>query len=282
MILLLRREIADARNELTLFADISARTPLVAYWEQPLRSLLHDASGDVNAAVNTFREWQQTIERITSVPDLRSIGASIVRILQNARAVEQLSWLLDVAVAAYERADGVRSVQAAALVVRGMICGDTALLLQAVDAATGAGRPFELAEARAETSLTLLRAGDEAAGAALVNEAMSGLDALGADLAASRLAQQAREFGIRVQRPRPRARARKGWDALTTSERKVAALVAEGLTNAEIGRRLFISKGTVATHIRSAFRKTGVTSRAELAAGATRIDALRTQTSTGM
>jgi DNA-binding CsgD family transcriptional regulator len=47
-------------------------------------------------------------------------------------------------------------------------------------------------------------------------------------------------------------------------------LVADGLTNGEIGRRLYISKSTVGTHLHSVFRKLGVRSRAELAAEAVR------------
>jgi DNA-binding NarL/FixJ family response regulator len=46
----------------------------------------------------------------------------------------------------------------------------------------------------------------------------------------------------------------------------VVALVAEGLTNPEVGQRLFVSRRTVQTHLSSAFRKLEITSRVELAA----------------
>ena len=64
--------------------------------------------------------------------------------------------------------------------------------------------------------------------------------------------------------------ARHGWESLTETERRVVACLAEGLTNGEIGQRLYISKTTVASHLRSVFRKIGVSSRTELAAQATR------------
>ena len=59
-----------------------------------------------------------------------------------------------------------------------------------------------------------------------------------------------------------------GWEALSSSELRVVELVCEGLTNPEIGDRLYISRRTVQTHLYNVFKKLGVTSRAELAARA--------------
>lgn len=50
-------------------------------------------------------------------------------------------------------------------------------------------------------------------------------------------------------------------EALTSREADVLALVAEGLTNPEIGRRLFISQATVKTHLLRVFAKLGVDDR---------------------
>ena len=53
---------------------------------------------------------------------------------------------------------------------------------------------------------------------------------------------------------------------LAKREVEVARLVADGLSNKEIGARLFISVHTVDSHIRSILNKLGVNSRAQIAA----------------
>jgi DNA-binding NarL/FixJ family response regulator len=52
---------------------------------------------------------------------------------------------------------------------------------------------------------------------------------------------------------------------LARREVEVAHLVAEGLSNKQIGARLYISEGTVATHVRNIMNKLGVNSRAQIA-----------------
>ncbi|MGO9977443.1 MAG: response regulator transcription factor [Solirubrobacteraceae bacterium] len=74
-----------------------------------------------------------------------------------------------------------------------------------------------------------------------------------------------RAFGGRRGVRGSRARGRTGWGSLTRSELAVAELVAEGLTNREIGKRLFISPHTVNTHLRHCFRKLDVNTRSALA-----------------
>ena len=54
--------------------------------------------------------------------------------------------------------------------------------------------------------------------------------------------------------------------ALSYREREVLELAAQGLTNSQIGARLFLAESTVKTHLSSAFRRLGVSSRREAAA----------------
>ena len=65
---------------------------------------------------------------------------------------------------------------------------------------------------------------------------------------------------------RIRHRPADGWESLTATEREVSLLVAEGLTNGAVARRLYISPHTVNTHLRHVFAKLGVTNRVALAA----------------
>jgi DNA-binding CsgD family transcriptional regulator len=71
----------------------------------------------------------------------------------------------------------------------------------------------------------------------------------------------------------PRQRPDHGWDSLTPTEREVAELVAEGLSNPDIADRLLISRATVKTHLTHVFTKVDITNRAQLTALVTRATA---------
>lgn len=67
----------------------------------------------------------------------------------------------------------------------------------------------------------------------------------------------------------PRATDFQGMDALTPSEKRVAGLAVEGMTNREIAQSLFVTPKTVEVHLTNAYRKLGVRSRRELAGALT-------------
>ena len=72
------------------------------------------------------------------------------------------------------------------------------------------------------------------------------------------------------QLPRPRPDA-EGLPALTERELQVLRGMADGQSNAEIGRELFVSEDTVKTHARRLFRKLGARDRAHAVASGFRI-----------
>ncbi len=104
---------------------------------------------------------------------------------------------------------------------------------------------------------------------------LDALQALGARPAAARVARALREAGARDVRRGPRTTTRANPAGLTTREVEVLALVAEGLRNAEIARRLFVTEKTVAHHVSAVLRKLDVSSRAQAGAEAARLGIVR-------
>ena len=94
--------------------------------------------------------------------------------------------------------------------------------------------------------------------------AESDLAVLGAARVRDEAARALRRLGERVP-GRQRRGGGEGLDALSGREREIAALVAEGRTNREIGAEIFLSEKTVEGHLTRVFAKLGVTSRAEVA-----------------
>lgn len=80
-----------------------------------------------------------------------------------------------------------------------------------------------------------------------------------------RLARRARRE-LRASGEAPRRRVPDAWQQLTPQERQIAQLAAEGLSNRDIGERLFLSPRTVGSHLYRLFPKLAVTSRTQLRA----------------
>jgi DNA-binding CsgD family transcriptional regulator len=66
------------------------------------------------------------------------------------------------------------------------------------------------------------------------------------------------------KRAGPAARAGGAGEALTAQEAQVARLARDGLSNPEIGARLFISPRTAQYHLSNVFAKLGISSRSQL------------------
>jgi DNA-binding CsgD family transcriptional regulator len=71
---------------------------------------------------------------------------------------------------------------------------------------------------------------------------------------------------------RPRRERLTGQEALTASERRVARMAAEGMTNREIAQALFVTMKTVAMHLTRTYEKLEITGRAQLPAALGTLD----------
>jgi DNA-binding CsgD family transcriptional regulator/tetratricopeptide (TPR) repeat protein len=98
--------------------------------------------------------------------------------------------------------------------------------------------------------------------------ALDELQLLEARPVAAIVARRLRELGVREIRRGPRPSTRTNAAGLTNRESQVLALVAEGLRNAEIAERLFLSQRTVDKHVSAILRKLGADNRVEAAKAA--------------
>ena len=125
-------------------------------------------------------------------------------------------------------------------------------------------RPLRSAVARLELAEALAADGIRADAIVEARTALGVFTRLGARPAADRTAALLRELGD-AARVRP-ADAAVAVGSLTRREGEVLALIREGLTNPEIGERLFISAKTAEHHVGRVLAKLGVRSRSEAAA----------------
>jgi DNA-binding CsgD family transcriptional regulator len=121
--------------------------------------------------------------------------------------------------------------------------------------------PFQHARIQLAYGQWLRRQRRVAESRAVLRAARDTFDALGCQTWSEHARRELRASGERSRRRVPEAR-----DQLTAQELQIAQLAAEGLSNREIGQRLYLSHRTISTHLYRAFPKLGITSRGELSA----------------
>jgi DNA-binding CsgD family transcriptional regulator len=155
--------------------------------------------------------------------------------------------------------------QANALYCRGLLDHDAGRLLKAAERYRDACRPLQGAKALEAAAGAFVDHGDRDAARDAFTRAADLYTSLGAVRDVARLQARFRAHGIR-RGPRAKHRqALRGWDSLTPTETKIAAFVAQGLSNPQIAAGLFLSHRTVATHVSHILSKLGVRSRIDIA-----------------
>lgn len=260
-----RDDVTAAEEELRAARSQQAQagcTQFGQYWIDWTEALLREARGDRDAAAAILQaEWDRW-PADEPVGDHRETAADMVRLalanddrnraVNTTRAVEEAAarW-------------SSPSSEAMLLACRGLLAADAGPLADAGHRFETSGRILPAAQCLERAAeLDSERSGD------LRAEALRMYESVGATRDATRMEHALR--GPRRIRPgRPR-RPSYGWESLTETEVKVVNLVAEGLTNRQIGERLFVSHRTVDTHVSHALAKLGASTRSELAVVATR------------
>jgi DNA-binding NarL/FixJ family response regulator len=239
----------------------------------PTLAALHLARGDTALARDLLERATQgcsedevpTVGESTMVGPLLALLVDVYLDQENLDDAERVARRLG-RVAQVQRGPYLRAVAALA---KGRICvaggqGDArACLQEALEGFAQAQLPMELARTRLELARALSERSPEVA----IAEAKGALEDF-ERLAAARHADAAgallRSLGAPI-RIGP-----KGIGALTKREAEVLHLLGAGLSNAEIGDRLYISRKTVEHHVGNVLSKLGLRNRAEAAAYATR------------
>jgi DNA-binding CsgD family transcriptional regulator len=134
-----------------------------------------------------------------------------------------------------------------------------------------AGPALELPAALEDLAAVLAERGREGEARTALAEAVGLYEAMQARWDIRRADARLRAYGIRRgvrgnRKPRPAF----GWDALTPTEAKIAALIARGDSTPDIARSLFLSRRTVQTYISHILTKLEAKSRVEIVGEALR------------
>jgi DNA-binding CsgD family transcriptional regulator len=146
---------------------------------------------------------------------------------------------------------------------RGILERDAQALVAAADVLQSSSRPLLYAAAAEDAGAELARTDHPDTAVDQLNAAFDTYMGHEALVDARRVGRQLRRLGVQrriVSQPRVKT----GWDSLTDAELTVVNLIAQGVTNRSVATQLHLSPNTVKTHIRNAFAKLGINSRAQL------------------
>jgi DNA-binding CsgD family transcriptional regulator len=235
------------------------------YWAAWAQALLLEATGELADALETLSDCWDQCARSGLALEYPVIGPDLVRL---ALAAGEAGRARDVAAAVTGVAscNEVPWITGAALRCQGLAENDAGILDAAVSACARGSHPLELALTCEDASAAFARRGNVDRVGQLLDRAITIYERLDAARDLARAEAALRQIGVRRGHRVTHSRAQSGWQSLTPSERAVVDLVAEGLSNPQIGQRLYVSRRTVQTHLAHVFAKLHITSRTQLAA----------------
>jgi DNA-binding CsgD family transcriptional regulator len=256
---------------------LAATSPSVrrhAAWFLASHAMAHGDAIEAHRVLCALGESER-LDLFPLLPHDVALDAEMARIALAAEDDELVNAVVATAERRSELNPRVRSIQAAAAHVHGLVKQSGAELADAVELFAEAGRPLAQISVLDDLGSQRLRDGfPDMAIEAFDRSLLIALD-IGAGWDAARARSRLRDLGIRrriVGIDTPRI----GWAALTRAETAVAELAAEGRTNREIAEQLFVSPHTVSAHLRHVFEKMGVRSRVELTRAAAERNTHRT------
>jgi DNA-binding CsgD family transcriptional regulator len=244
-------------------SGMDGEMPAIASFNRLLhaRAIVRLAQGDAEAALadalavggrdeptgllNPWVAWRTTAaaayQRLGRERDARAVAEEWVELAEGLGVASPLGEALR---SAARVASGARRVE---------------LLERSVDVLEGAPARGELAASLCDLGAALRSGGQRRAALERLREAHDIALEGGALALHQRVLDELRAAGAR-----PRARMHSGVDALTASERRVAAMAADGHSNKDIAQALFVTAKTVENHLGRVYPKLQIHSRAEL------------------
>ncbi len=256
------RELADGFTGSLEGEQLSYNAGVLAFASAGLKA----AEGDRQGAFDLLlRCWRFDADRECRFYH-RFLAPDLVRLAMALGQRDVATEVADTVTAGVALAPEVPTVRSLALRCRGLVDGEVEPLIEAAEIARQAPLLVEHAGACEDAASLLAQGGRRDEAAMLLREALDRYEQAGADAWAGRVRAGLRSIGAPPGARGPRQRPADGWESLTDTERAVSLLVAEGLTNGAVARRMYVSPHTVNTHLRHVFAKLGVSNRVELAA----------------
>jgi DNA-binding CsgD family transcriptional regulator len=231
-------------------------------WLRLHRARLRIETGSPERGVEELLQVGQTVRLIAynnpgSVPWRSSAAEGLRRLGRN----EEAHVLAEEELALARRWGDPQAIGAALRVLGLIEGGDTGIgrLREAVEVLAGSQARLEHAHALVDLGAALRRANQRAEARQLLRDGVELAQKLGAFGLSARANEEIAATGAR-----PRKILHSGLDALTPSERRVAQLAADGMSNKEIAQTLFVTIKTVELHLSSAYRKLDISSRTDL------------------